>query len=76
MDLFLIALNISISEMFRSGFLLYRLSLPITVVSPYKARVLAAWILGPSVRIPLKAWMYVESVYAVLSCGGRDLTSG
>jgi hypothetical protein len=38
----------------------YIIILPVTVVVRSKAWVLAGWLLGSWVRIPLKAWMFVR----------------
>jgi hypothetical protein len=51
--------------------------LPVTVAVRSEAWVLAGWLLGSWVRIPLKAWMFVPCLSALwLSCVGRGLSTG
>jgi hypothetical protein len=44
-------------------------------VTEYVVRPLGCW-LGSRVRIPLRAWMLVSCLYAVLFCVGRGLCDG
>jgi hypothetical protein len=49
---------------------------PVTVAVRSEAWVLAGWLLGSWVPIPLKSWMFVRSFCVVLSCVGRGLATG
>jgi hypothetical protein len=52
----------------RPSFHIYKVSLePVTVAVRSEAWVLAGWLLGSWVRIPLKAWMFVPCL-SVLCC--------
>jgi hypothetical protein len=56
---------------------LYKEHTPVTVAVRSEAWVLAGWLLGSWVRIPLKAWMFVPCLSVLcVSCVGRGLATG
>jgi hypothetical protein len=45
--------------------MVYGLHLAVSVAARSKAYVLAGWLLGWRVQIPLRAWMFVSCVYTL-----------